>query len=359
MAFRRLRVSGSASQRTARARKFVKREPRQFHWDVKNYRDIANGESYSVDENGFRVASYRPFFKQRFYLDRRLNNSFYKTPEIYPDTDVENLGIYITGPGSSVPFSTLMTNMVTDLGLTSGNGSSPYIPRWRYLLPETALNADIPKPKRISNINPRALAEFRDRYGDRRISDDDLFHYVYGVLHSPQYRETFANDLSKSQARVPMAASASDFLAFAQAGRELADLHVNYESVEPYPLEEVRSDGWNPRARDAFRVEKMRYAGKRGSEDKTRIFYNAGITLAGIPGRAHDYRLGSRSALDWLIDRYRVTTHKASGITNDPNDWATEVGDPRYILDLVKRVTTVSIRTVEIIDNLPELPIHI
>ena len=154
-----------------------------------------------------------------------------------------------------------------------------------------------------------------------------------------------------------MAASRADFRAFAQAGKELADLHVNYESVEPHPLEEIHAPGWNPRARDAFRVQKMKYAGRRGNQDKTRIEYNAGLALAGIPPQAHEYRLGSRSALDWLIERYQMRTHKASGIVNDPNDWASEIGDPRYILDLVKRVTAVSVRTVDIVAGLPELPL--
>ncbi len=150
-----------------------------------------------------------------------------------------------------------------------------------------------------------------------------------------------------------MTASIEDFRTFAQAGLKLAELHVGYESVEPYPLEEIRSSAWNPRSPDAYRVVKMKYPGKRDEQDRTRIVYNAGLTLAGIPPQAHEYVLGTRSALDWLIERYRMRTHKESGITNDPNDWATEIGDPRYILDLIKRVTTVSVRTVEIVKGLP------
>lgn len=207
----------------------------------------------------------------------------------------------------------------------------------------------------MSNINPQAVAEFQEHYNDDTITDDDLFYYTYGVLHSPQWRAAFADDLARAAARIPMAATADDFRAFAEAGRQLADLHVNYETVEPYPLEEVHAPGWDGDAPNAYRVEKMAYHGRRPNLDPTRIIYNAGITLAGIPAEAHEYRLGSRSALDWLIDRYRVTMHKASGIVNDPNDWCAEQGNPRYILDLVKRVTTVSVRTVEIVRGLPEL----
>ncbi len=158
----------------------------------------------------------------------------------------------------------------------------------------------------------------------------------------------------KSAARIPMADSLADFRAFAEAGRELADLHVNYESVEPYPLEEIHGSRWNPSAKDAYRVEKMRYPGGHKNRDTSTIIYNAGITLSGIPAKAHEYRLGPRSAIDWLVDRYQVRTHKASGIVNDPNDWGEELGEPRYILDLVKRVTAVSVRTVDIVKGLPE-----
>ena len=236
-------------------------------------------------------------------------------------------------------------------------GDSAYLPRWRYISTQTLGGGSQPgdgELERVSNINPAAVAEFRERYGDESISEDDLFYYTYGALHSEQWRKTFANDLAKSAARIAMADSLADFRAFTDAGRELADLHVNYESVEPYSLKEVHSSSWSPSAPNAYRVEKMRNPGKRPNQDKSTIIYNAGITLSGIPAKAHEYRLGSRSALDWLIDRYQVSTHKASGIVNDPNDWAIEHGEPRYILDLVKRVTTVSVRTVDIVKGLPE-----
>ena len=249
-----------------------------------------------------------------------------------------------------------MTNDIPESCLTAVN--SVYLSRWRYV-PATALtqppDPDNPELERVSNINSAALAQFREHYGTPDISEDDLFYYTYGVLHSRQWREKFADDLTKSAARIPMAATTDDFRAFAEAGRELADLHVNYETVEPHPLEENHGPGWDPDAPDAFRVEKMTYAGPARYPDRTAIVCNTHVTLSGIPEQAHEYRLGSRSALDWLIDRYQVKTDGKSGITNDPNDWATEHGQPRYIIDLVKRVTTVSLRTVEIINALPYL----
>ena len=211
--------------------------------------------------------------------------------------------------------------------------------------------------ERVSNINPEALAQFRQHYDDAAITEDALFHYTYGVMHSQQWRETFADDLAKTPARIPMAASVANFHDFSEAGRKLSDLHVNYETVDPYDLEEIHAPGWDADAPGAYRVEKMSYAGRRPNLDATRVIYNASITLAEIPTEAHEYRLGSRSAIDWLIDRYQIRTNTNTGITNDPNDWAAEHDDPRYILDLVKRVTTVSVKTMEIVKGLPELPI--
>ncbi len=356
--FQRTEPVGTLRQRQAKARAYVDNDPRSFHWNGEAYRDLANGIQFALDENGFRDVTYRPFFKQRLYFNSQLIVSIRDFPQIYPNESANNLGIYITGPGSSIPLTALMTDGVADAGLASGNGSSPYIPRYRYVSSQNALGQiESHEFERISNINPQALAEFRQHYADPRVTEDDLFYYTYGVLHSQQWRDTFANDLARSQARIPMAASLADFHVFVQAGRELADLHVNYESVQPYPMNEIYTDGWDANSPDAFRVTKMKYAGRARNPDKSTVIYNAGIILSDIPEKAYEYRLGTRSGLDWLIDRYQVRTHKASGITNDPNDWAAETGEPRYILDLIKRIVTVSVRTVDIVEALPELPI--
>ena len=362
-AFRKTESVGSLRERSTRARAFAKNDPKHFHWSRENFRDLANGALYIVDDAGFTVGAYRPFFKQRLYFNRELNNSIRDFPQIYPNRETENLGICLTNAGSSSPFMVLMTDAVTEYHLPGAGNSGMYLSRWRYVpgcitgdgprQGALGLDKDSPGLKRVSNINSDALDEFRAQFDDQAITEDDLFYYTYGVLHSPQWRETFANDLAKAPARIPMAASGDDFRAFVAAGRQLADLHVNYETVEPWPLEELWAHGWDAEAPGAYRVEKMSYAGRRPNLDKSRIVYNAGITLAGIPEAAHEYQLGSRSALDWLIDRYQVRKHKASGIVNDPNDWCAEHDNPRYILDLVKRVTTVSVRTVEIVRGLP------
>ena len=354
-AFRNAYRAAANENRKPAVENFVERDPKQFHWNVETYRDARNDVQYGVKDTGFTAGSYRPFFKQELYFSQYLNSRIGKFPDIFPSPLHTNLCICLTGTGISSPFQALMTDVIPDDGLA---GHTVCLPRYRYV-PAQALtrppDADNPELERVSNINPAALAQFREHYGAPDISEDDLFYYTYGVLHSRQWREKFADDLSKSAARIPMAPTADDFRAFADAGRELAELHVNYETSEPYPLEEIHAPGWNPDAPDAYRVEKMAYAGPARYPDRTAIVCNAHVTLRGIPLQAHEYRLGSRSALDWLIDRYQVKTDGKSGITNDPNDWAAEHGQPRYIIDLVKRVTSVSLRTVEIVNALPYL----
>jgi predicted helicase len=215
----------------------------------------------------------------------------------------------------------------------------------------------------VSNLNPAGVARFREALGDD-ITDDDVFHYVYGVLHSPDFRSTFETNLKKEAPRVPLVASRADFDAFAGAGAELLQLHVGYETVEPYPLVEEWADGTDPDADPSLLLvgaKKMAYPKVADPEtgqkvpDRTRLVYNPHLTLSGIPLRAHDYVLGTRSGVDWIIDRWYVKTDKASGIVNDPNQWGLERDEPRYIIDLVKRVVTVSLRTVDLVESLPRL----
>ena len=157
---------------------------------------------------------------------------------------------------------------------------------------------------------------------------------------------------------LPRIPKVRDFHSFAEAGRKLSELHVDYEAVERYPLQETMSAPNKLDHTELYRVEKMAFGRGAGrAKDRSRIVYNSHLTLSGIPEEAYRYMLGSRSAIEWIIDRYRVTTDKASGIVNDPNDWAIEHDNPRYIVDLLKRVVTVSLETMKIVDNLPEIEI--
>lgn len=205
--------------------------------------------------------------------------------------------------------------------------------------------------RRIDNVTDSILNDYRESYGSQ-VTKDDIFYYVYGLLHSPNYRYTYEADLTKMLPRIPKVASTEDFHAFSEAGHQLSDLHLCYETIDPYPLTEVVKDGAPTDAATLYRVTKMKYG---PGKDKSKLIYNPWITLERVPAEVYEYMLGPRSAIDWLIDRYQIKVDKKSGIINDPNDWATEYAKPRYILDLIKRLTTVSVRTVELVSQLPEL----
>jgi len=221
---------------------------------------------------------------------------------------------------------------------------------------------DIGGFQRIDNITDDAHRRFQAAYGEV-LTKDDIFFYVYGVLHSPGYREVYAADLKKMLPRIPLVVDAQPFI---DAGRTLSELHLGYESVTPYPLDGLDfEEGGGPSAYDFFRVQKMLFGKptpdqKAADErhDRTTIAYNNRITLGAIPEAAYRYMLGPRSAIEWIMDRYQVKTDRASGIVNDPNDWSREVGDPRYIIDLLARIVTVSIETMKIVDGLPALDIR-
>ena len=210
-------------------------------------------------------------------------------------------------------------------------------------------------------ITDEALRVFREAYphaflgrykkdGGEELSKEDVFYYVYGVLHSSEYRRRFASNLQKELPRIPLAA---DFAAFSRAGRALAELHLNYESVEPWGSIEEEGDSANP-----GRTVKMRFGKCKKTEDnpngidRTTLYVSEGLTLRGIPEEAYGYVVNGRSAIEWLMDRYQIRTDKASGIVNDPNEYS---DDSRYIVDLVKSVVTVAMQTLEIVAQLPSL----
>lgn len=209
-------------------------------------------------------------------------------------------------------------------------------------------------------ISPEALAHFRAAYPGENITSDDLFYYIYGILHSEDYRTRYANNLMKELPRIPRVATFADFKAFEEAGRKLADLHINFERVPEYTgvqIQEDRRDGFS------YYVRQMKYGkipGKTGNaaKDKTKLVYNDFITVEGIPLAAQEYVVNKKSALDWVVERACVSVDKASGIVNDFNDYAAEKNDPRYPLSLFLRVITVSLETMKIVKGLPALTIH-
>ena len=275
------------------------------------------------------VACYRPFSKRFVYFDSLLNQRRYKQHQIFPKRNTNNVCICINDIGSRTPLSPLLTNVVPDLHVASSDGFQCF-PFYTY---------DEDGSNRRENITDWALEEFRATYKDYKITKWDIFHYVYAVLHHPEYRTRYAANLKRELPRIPYA---PDFHAFAKAGKRLAELHVDYEKQKEYELECLEKPG----EKLNLRVEKMRL-----SKDKQTLMYNDFLTLAGIPAEAYDYRLGNRSALEWVIDQYQVSTDKRSGITNDPN----REDDKEYILRLIGQVISVSLETVKIINALPDL----
>ncbi len=325
-------------------------DPRNFSWNRNALRDLERRRKYGVRAEGFRTSIYRPFCRQHVYFDRDMNAMTYLLPKIFPNANVENWGIALTGPGNTSEFAAIAVDAMPSLDLVQ---KGQFFPRYSFRKAEdfegTLLQSLGPNEglEKIDNVTDQIHADFAHSYGPQ-VSKDDIFFYLYGILHSPDYRSQFESDLRKMLPRLP---KVRDFATFAEAGRELANLHLNYESVALHPLQISIAAG------ASYGVEKLRYAKQGRDLDKSTIIYNSGITISKIPEEAHEYVLGSRSALDWIVDRYQVKVDKSSGIVNDPNTWAREQGNERYIIDLIARVTTVSLETVAIVRSLPALEI--
>jgi len=200
------------------------------------------------------------------------------------------------------------------------------------------------------------LREFQSRYHLKNITKEDIFYYVYGLLHSKDYRETFAVDLKKSLPRIPIVERIEDFTKIKNIGKKLADLHLNYESVENKTTARVVETRPLKDGEDEYEyyriADKMRF---RSKQDKSTILYNGHLHITDIPAEAYEYVVNGKSAIEWLVERYCVKTDNDSLIVNDANAWAKEHGKPRYILDLMLSVINVSVESVKLINDLPKL----
>ncbi|PRY55734.1 DEAD/DEAH box helicase [Glycomyces artemisiae] len=323
----------------------------RFSWNRADRGRLLRRKRLRFDEHRIFEATYRPFTKQRVYLTADTSDCVYQLERLFPDPGLSNVGFYTVGAGSAVPFSVLATDAVPNLHVTGAGSGGQFFPRFTYhknAIGGTLFDQDPPRYTREENISDAVLTDYRETYRDGSISKDDIFHYIYGILHSPSYRSEFEADLRKSLPRIPKVAQ---FHEFARSGNRLMRLHLAYEAVEPYPgIREIVGETKTTDPAELYRVDrKMRFASR---EDRTRIVYNSHVTLTDIPEAAFRYQVGSRSAVEWIMDRYYVRTDKASGIVNDPNDWS---DDPRYIIDLLKRIVTVSLETMAIVDALPPL----
>ncbi|TLP92222.1 hypothetical protein FEF26_15045 [Nesterenkonia salmonea] len=338
----------------------------RISWSSTLRNHVARGTDIETSSQWITTSSYRPFAKQNVYFHSHLNHRPGQLPSIFPTPNHVNHGFYLTAPGGNADFAVLATDAIPDLVSITGAGQAgQFFPRYIWEPLESAdphLLSGLNDPesehvvdghRRIDNITDATLTRYQDVFGSE-VTKDAIFAHLYALLHSDDYRTTFASELKRQLPRIPLPSSASDFWIFSEAGQKLLDLHIKYEDAVPYPLSEETTLG-ETSAPGFHRVQKMKWGGPALKANKSRLIYNTNITLTGIPDEAHEYMLGSRSALEWLIDRYQVKTDKASGIVSDPNDWASEQGNTRYIVDLIKKITTVSVETVQIIRALPGL----
>ncbi|MBU3844041.1 MAG: hypothetical protein H9847_04105, partial [Candidatus Anaerobiospirillum pullicola] len=381
-------------------------DPTKIKWDIPQRKHVKIGRIYpAFSESKIVLSLYRPFFKEWLYNDRAWINRVYQMPQLFPFAGAENLTIGVCGVGGK-NFSCLMFNAISDLN--SLEAGAQCFPRYLYrkattselaayrqahpdtnevtctLLDDSEANVATPEPQATSlldlaehdasvpqvivngyvredAIKPEAIAHFQAAYAghEAEIDTDAVFYYIYGLLHSTDYRTTYANNLQKELPRIPRVTTWDDFKAFMEAGRQLAKMHVGYEHVTPYQGCQIA--GLTPDvSKIVTKLEYGKIAGKKGAaaKDKTVIKYNSSITITGIPLEAQEYVVNRKSALDWVVERCGYSVDKDSHIVNDYNAFAREMGDEDYILNLILRVITVSLETVKIVKALPKLTIH-
>ena len=346
---------------------FVDNDPTKISWSssLKQYLqrkvvlNFTNGEAL--------IATYRPFSKQWMYYERHLNHRVGQMPQIFPDGKAENRVICVTGKGSRNGLSALMCDTLPDLNMLEAG--SQCFPLNLYEKIEAGHDNDLfvgqgnTQCQVQDGISDEALAHFQMAYPDETIGKEDLFYYLYGILHSEDYRTRYRNNLMKQLPRLPVVTDVADFRTFKTAGYALAELHLGYETVDPWPA--IINDGEglpnDVEPGRLYRVEKMKYGGGHGSKkDRTKIVYNPYITVSEIPLEAYDYVVNGKPAIQWVMERQSVKTDKASGLVNDANHYAIEtVGNPAYPFELLQRVIRVSMETLKVVETLPSLrPVH-
>lgn len=345
--------------------KFAKVDTSRISWTRGLRGLLSKGRKLEFSEEKAVLATYRPFERSWLYFDRQVIEMILQNPKFFPSPKAENLLITIKGNWRGNGQFALMTNTVF---CSQPDGGAQCFPLYLYdeiraddgLFASQGGEINLTRRDAITN---EGLEYFEAAYPTHKMTKEDIFYYIYGLLHSTDYRDHFKNNLSKQLPRIPAVKRFEDFKAFSEAGRALGDLHVNFESAEPYLvtfkegdhrlIPEAQSD-----AKKFYRVKKMRFGGKGKEKDRTTVIYNERITMQNIPLEAYDYVVNGKPALEWVMERQVVKQDKASGIVNDANDYANEtVGDPSYPLDLFRRVITVSLETIKIVNALPALEI--
>jgi predicted helicase len=338
----------------------------RISWSSNLIAAAQKGKPGVFDENAMTRCVYRPFQKQWVYFDGMFNDRRGKLAQIFPPLRERNLAITLTGVGSKGQFSCLLVDEIFSRDMIEKGQSFPLNLYGKTTSEDGDEDLFSVSPEQ-ADINGRegiteaGLKHFQDAYPGETITKEDLFHYVYGLLHSEDYRAKYADNLSKELPRIPRVKTVADFWAFSRAGRTLGDLHVNYETVEPYPVTikqgDLRlADVKNPEA--FYRVTKWAFGKSGKDKDKTTVIYNPNITMQDVPLAAYDYVVNGKPALEWVMERQVVKTDKDSGIENDANRYANEtMNNPAYPLELFQRVITVSLRTMEIVRSLPKMEV--
>lgn len=352
------------SDKSDKIEDFICKDPTKISWTAILINRAKKHQTFNFDQSNLRMGYYRPFCKQNLYFNRYFNEAIGLSPKLFPTPNHRNLVICVSGIGASKDFSVLITDLIPCLDMVE---KSQCFPLYWYD-DSTADIADLfsaPQSEmdryvRRDGVTDWILSTARKQYGSR-VTKEDIFYYVYGILHAPDYRTTFAADLKKSLPRLPLVESPDDFWAFSRAGRSLAELHLGYEHVEPYAGCRILLAPLTNRGDEISYLidDKMRF-GKLDSKtaDKRIIHYNAGITIENIPLEAYDYVVNGKSAIEWVMERYAEKTDPASRIENNPNDWCREHDDPKYIYNLLLRIITVSLETMKIVRSLPKLKLE-
>jgi predicted helicase len=328
----------------------------KISWSVNLKKDAEKNIKHEFKSSELIVGMQRPFTKSHLYYHKPFIERPGIGKEIFPDQKHFNLAITIPGLGNRKDFVALMTNHLPDYN--NYDGGCKYFPLYFYeerqKLGDLFDDDDEGEYIRRDGISDFILSHTQKQFSTNNITKEDIFYYVYGFLHSVDYREIFANDLKKMLPRLLLVEDVKDFWTFSKAGRSLAELHTNYETVPPAPEVNVNmpEEKYQMDAYEFYAVEKMRFPKK---DQKDTIIYNSRITITNIPTKAYEYVVNGKSAIEWILERYQITTHKESGITNNPNHWSQEVENPRYVLDLLLSIINVSVQTVNIVSNLPKV----
>lgn len=343
----RLRYANQSSVKV-NFQEFINKDPKKISWTTSLLQELKHNIIIQYENNNLKEALYRPFQLQALYHGDEVIHRRGQMRDFFPTESTNNVIINLTGIGSKKNFSVIISQYITCLDAVE---KGQCFPLYYYEEHATAMDnlfgvAGEKEYIRHDGVTDFALKQARELYGPK-VTKEDIFYYVYGFLHLPSYREEFAADLKKSLPRILFVEEPKQFWQIEKAGRQLADVHLNYEN-QPAPNGVVVEGAESGN----FTVKKLKFKSKK---DKSILIYNDDIRITHIPLAVYDYVVNGRSPVEWIMDRYQVKTDKASGITNDPNDWAIEHGKPRYILDLLLSVMTVSLKTQEIVNSLPEI----